>query len=82
MGKNRIFPVAQKDLLLSLFSGTIFEQNLKTFGECQNRQNLTFKWLYQLYKSKNEKKKFFSMSCFIQNSKKPKKNHCNPRKKT
>ena len=31
---------------------TIFEQNLKTFGECQNCQNLTFKWPYQLYKSK------------------------------
>ena len=31
---------------------TIFQQNLKTFGECQNRQNLTFKWPYQLYKSK------------------------------
>ena len=31
---------------------TIFEQNLKTFGQCQNFQNQTFKWPYQLYKSK------------------------------
>ena len=26
---------------------TIFEQNLETFGQCQNCQNLTFKWPYQ-----------------------------------
>ena len=28
---------------------TIFEQNLETFGQCQNCQNLTFKWPYELY---------------------------------
>ena len=30
---------------------TIFQQILKTFGQCQNCQYSTFEWPYQLYKS-------------------------------
>ena len=30
---------------------TISEQILETLGQCQNCQNQTFKWLYQLYKA-------------------------------
>ena len=34
---------------------TISQQILETFGQCQNCQYQTFKWLYQLYKAILEK---------------------------
>ena len=48
---------------------TISQQILETFGQCQNCQNQTFKWLYQLYKTMLEKyffvKKFTMMLLYM-----------------